>query len=174
MKARMILVMMLVAAPLSAQSGRLDLRFDHLSEKAAEWVDVNLDGAVLKLAAQFLSTEDRDLRKVREAITGVTAIYVRNFQFDTTGSYSPADVQKVRSQLDSTWQRVVTVREKGGDNVEIYMRPTQTGSRGLVIIAAEPKEFTVVQVVGDIDLERIADREGQFGIPSRISVKRKP
>lgn len=174
MRIRMIVVLMLLAAaPLFAQSERLDLRFDHLTEKADEWVDVNLEGPVLKLAAQFLSDQDRDMRKIKSAIEGVTAIYVRSFEFNGAGGYSAADVLKVRAQLDKSWERIVTVREKGGENVEIFMRPSRNGSRGLVIIAAEPREFTVVQVVGNINLERLADLEGQFGIPGGISQKRK-
>jgi hypothetical protein len=37
-----------------------------------------------------------------------------------------------------------------------------------LIISAEPKEFTVVNIVGPVDLEKLAGLEGQFGIP-RIS-----
>jgi hypothetical protein len=36
---------------------------------------------------------------------------------------------------------------------------------GLVIISAEPREFTVVNIVGDIDLDRLSKLEGEFGIP---------
>jgi hypothetical protein len=36
---------------------------------------------------------------------------------------------------------------------------------GLVIIAAEPREFTVVNIVGNIDIDRLAHLQGEFGIP---------
>jgi hypothetical protein len=37
--------------------------------------------------------------------------------------------------------------------------------QGLAILAAEPKELTVVNIVGPIDIEKISALEGNFGIP---------
>jgi hypothetical protein len=34
-----------------------------------------------------------------------------------------------------------------------------------VIIASEPREFTVVNIVGSIDLQKLRRLEGRFGIP---------
>ena len=36
---------------------------------------------------------------------------------------------------------------------------------GLAIIAAEPKELVIVNIVGPIDLEKLSQLEGIFGIP---------
>ena len=36
---------------------------------------------------------------------------------------------------------------------------------GLLIISAEPKQFTVVNIVGPVDIDKLAGLEGQFGIP---------
>jgi hypothetical protein len=38
-------------------------------------------------------------------------------------------------------------------------------ARGLAIIASEPREFTIVNIVGAIDLEDLHDLEGKFGVP---------
>jgi hypothetical protein len=167
------LTVTIISAPLLAQTGRLDLRFDHLINQAEQTVDVNLEGAMLRLATQFLSSRDPESRRIREAVSGLTGIYVRSFEFEERGVYSAADLQKVRSQLDSTWQRIVTVRSKHRDNVEVFVRPGEKVARGIVIIAAEPTEFTVVQLVGDIDLEKLGDLNGEFGIPDiDIDVRR--
>lgn len=169
----LFLTFTMISAPLLAQTGRLDLRFDHLADQAEQTVDVNLEGAMLRLATQFLSSRDPDSRRIKEAVSGLTGIYVRSFEFDDRGVYSAADLQKVRSQLDSTWQRIVTVRSKHKDNVEVFVRPGDKVARGIVIIAAEPTEFTVVQLVGDIDLEKLGDLNGEFGIPDiDIEVRR--
>src|SRR5439155_597017 len=37
--------------------------------------------------------------------------------------------------------------------------------RGLEVISAEPKEFTVVNIVGPINLEKLSQLEGSFGVP---------
>jgi hypothetical protein len=36
---------------------------------------------------------------------------------------------------------------------------------GLVVIAAEAKELTIVNIVGPIDLDQLSRLGGQFGIP---------
>ena len=38
--------------------------------------------------------------------------------------------------------------------------------RCLAILVAEPRELTVVNIVGPIDLTRLAAMRGQFGIPN--------
>ena len=36
---------------------------------------------------------------------------------------------------------------------------------GLAVIASEPREFTIVNIIGSIDIDKIGQLEGQFGIP---------
>jgi hypothetical protein len=43
---------------------------------------------------------------------------------------------------------------------------------GLVIIAAEPTEFTVVNIQGRIDMDKLAALEGHFGVPEITTEKR--
>jgi hypothetical protein len=46
---------------------------------------------------------------------------------------------------------------------------------GLAIIAAEPREFTIVNIVGSIDLEDLHKLEGKFGVPNLdIQAGKKP
>jgi hypothetical protein len=43
------------------------------------------------------------------------------------------------------------------------------------IIASEPREFTIVNIVGSIDLEQLHDLEGKFSIPNlEIETAKKP
>jgi hypothetical protein len=37
--------------------------------------------------------------------------------------------------------------------------------RGLALLAADPKELTIVNIIGPVDLEKLSELEGQFGIP---------
>ena len=73
----------------------------------------------------------------------------------------------LRKQLSApVWQRLVGVRSgKKQANVDIYMSVNQNNVNGLVIIASEPREFTVVNIVGSIDLQKLRRLEGKFGIP---------
>jgi hypothetical protein len=71
------------------------------------------------------------------------------------------------SQLrGSTWSKILTVKsKKGGENVEVYLNMVGDQITGLAVLSIEPKEFTVVNIVGQIDLEKLSKLEGQFGVP---------
>jgi hypothetical protein len=160
-----------VAVPASAQ--RLNLDFPGLADKAEEVVDVTLDANMLRLAAKFLSGHDSDERAVRDMINGLEGIYVRSYEFAKAGEYDPALIDRVKSQLGSTWKPLVTVRSKTKENVNIMADMRGDKVVGLVIIAAEPREFTIVNIQGPIDIDRLADLSGQFGIPNITATPRR-
>jgi hypothetical protein len=154
-----------IATPAAAQ--RLNLDFPGLADKADEVVDVTLDGAMLRLASKFLSNADREQRNVREMVQKLEGIYVRSYNFPREGMYDRAIVDRFRSQVagGAGWQRIVNVKGRR-ENVEIYVQSRGDFVTGLVVISAEPRELTLVNIVGPIDLERLAELEGQFGIPN--------
>jgi hypothetical protein len=156
-------ITMAVAIPASAQ--RINLDFPGLAERAEETVDVTLDASMLKMASKFFSGHDKDERAIREMISGLTGIYVRSFTFDEDNAYDRNLVNNVKSQLGSTWKPFVNVRSKKKENVTVMADMRGDRIAGLVVIAAEPREFTVVLIDGPIDIDRLADLEGQFGIP---------
>lgn len=159
-----IALTLLVAVPASAQ--RLDLTFlADLEDRAEEVVDVTLDASMLKLALPFLRKGDAEERAVADMIGQLQGIYVRSYEFDKDGEYDRKLFDRVKSQLGSTWKPLVTVRSKSKDNVNIMADMRGDRVVGLVIIASEPREFTVVNIVGPIDLERLADLQGELGIP---------
>lgn len=160
-----------VAVPASAQ--RLNLDFPGLADKAEEVVDVTLDATMLRLAAKFLSGRDSDERAIRDMINGLEGIYVRSYEFAKAGEYDPSLIDRVKSQLGSTWKPLVTVRSKTKENVNIMADLRGDKIVGLVIIAAEPREFTIVNIQGPIDIDRLADLSGQFGIPEITAKARK-
>lgn len=167
----LVLSLLFLALPLGAQT-TLDLDFPGLSEKAEEVVDITLDASLLRTAAKFFSSHDADERALRDMISGLQGIYVRSYEFAHDGEYDRKLADRVKSQLGPTWKTFVTVRSKTKENVNIYADMRGDKITGLVIIASEPREFTVVHINGPIDIERLADLEGQFGIPE-ISKERK-
>lgn len=158
------------AVPASAQ--RINLDFPGLADRAEEVVDITLDAEMLRMASKFLKGHDADERAVREMISGLEGIYVRSYEFAKEGEYDRALVNRVKSQLGANWKPIVTVRSKKKENVDILADMHGEKAMGLVIISAEPREFTIVNINGAIDLERLADLEGQFGIPE-ISKEKK-
>ena len=159
----MLLVFFLMSAPLQAQ--RLNIDFPGLADRAAETVDVTLDGPMLRLASKFLSDDDSAQRAARDIVRNLTGIYVRSYEFDKEGEYDRSIVDRVRTQLGPSWQKIVNVRSRLKENVEIYVDSRGDNPAGLLIISADPKELTVVNLVGPIDLDRLSSLEGEFGIP---------
>ncbi len=153
--------------PAWAQEIKLPVNLDALADKADEAVSVTMDKSMLQFAGRFLNDKDDDEAQVRKLIAGLDGIYVRSFQFRNDGEYSMADVDAVRNQLKSpAWGRLVGVRSKQGDNVDVYFKDAGHGQLGgIVVIAAEPKELTIVNILGTLDPEHLADLGGQFGIP---------
>jgi hypothetical protein len=152
-----------LAAPLHAQ--RLNLDFPALAERASESTDVTLDGPMLRLAAKFLNDHDADEHQARDLIKSLTGIYVHSYEFDHEGEYDRSLVDKVRAQLGPNWKPMVTVRSKFKENVDIYLDMRGDNVGGLLIISAEPRELTLVNLVGPIDIDKLASLDGEFGIP---------
>jgi hypothetical protein len=163
-----------------AQSAKLQLdQLDPLANRASESVDVRLDERLMQTTAKFFSGKDPDDAEIKEVLKGVKGIYVKSFTFEKDGEYSPAEVESVMSQLRSgTWSKILSVTsKKGGENVEVYLNLTGDQINGLAVLSIDPKEFTVVNIVGPIDLEKLSKLEGQFGVPDlgieREKVKKK-
>jgi hypothetical protein len=141
--------------------------FDSLAAKASNSVSITLDSALLGIAAGFLDSSKPEDAAAKELIAGLKGVYVRSFTFDKDFPYPSAEVDMIKKQLTApAWQRLVGVRShKEQANVDIYMSIDRGNANGLVIIASEPREFTVVNIVGSIDLQKLHRLEGKFGIP---------
>ena len=149
-----------------AQGARLQIdQLDSLANRASETVDVKLDERLMATTAKIFS--DKDDADIKEILKGLKGIYVKSFEFEKEGQYSPADVESVMSQLrGGGWSKIVGVRsKKDGDNVDVYLMMQGDQIEGLAVISAEPKEFTVVNIVGPVNLEKLTKLEGQFGVP---------
>ena len=122
---------------------------------------------MLQWASKFLSAEDPEEQKAAKVVANLKAIYVRSFEFDKEGAYSPAEVEALRAQFRSPlWSRVVGVRsEHNGENVDVFFKLENEKMAGIVIISAEPKELTFVNIVGPLEVDQLADLGGEFGIP---------
>lgn len=146
----------------------LDLStLDRLDKKARESTSVNLDADKLLFASKFLSSEDGDQVKAKRLIANLRGVFVRAFEFDKEGQYNSSDLETLRTQLRKPgWSKIVEVKSREDrEATDIYVRSDAKGITGLAIIAAEPLELTVVQLVGAIDPEDLSSLSGTFGIP---------
>jgi hypothetical protein len=153
---------------------KLPVNLDKLAERASESVDVTLDESMLQLASKFLSKEDPDEVQVKKLVGRLKGVYVRSFEFEKEGQYSMADVEAIRVQLKSPqWTRIVGVKSTKGDNSEIYIHRNGDQIAGLVVIATEPKELTIVHIDGQINPEELSELGGHMGIPEMGKSKTK-
>jgi hypothetical protein len=158
-----------LAGCLAALAGAQQFKFnlEHLAAKASDSVDLSLNGATLQFAAKFLDGKDPDEAKVKKLIAGLEGIYIRNFEFKRAGEWSEGDLEAIRKQLHAPeWSKIVGVKStEDGESAEIYVRTAEKKITGVAILAAGPKELTVVNIAGPVDLDSLADLGGHFGIP---------
>jgi len=156
------------AAPAFAQGqAKIDMsHLDKFAERADKVINVTVDEQLLRLAASFLSDKKPDEAKIKEMILGLKGVFVKRFEFQTPGEFTLADIESIRSQLNAPgWSSVANVRSKREGNYDVSIMSEGSVIKGLAVLAAEPKAFTVVNIVGPIDLAKLAELEGKFGIP---------
>jgi hypothetical protein len=166
-----------VARGQDAPSCKIPVNLERLAAKAAEIVDVTMDANMLQFAGKFLNKNKPDEAQAQKLLSNLQGLCVRSLEFDKAGQYEEADVEGLRSQLQSrSWSRMVGVRSKrDGENVDVYFRTQKGTVTGLAVIAAEAKELTFVHIDGLIDPAQLAELGGQFGIPKvEMPAKSKP
>ncbi len=161
------LLLLGTAATAMAQDPRIKTsQLDALAAKASQTVDLNFDESLIQLTANFLSSKDPDEKKAKDLVNGLKGIYVRSFEFETEGQYSAADLESIRSQLRGTnWSKIVDIKNKKETSIEVYLMHTGSEISGLAVLASQPKELTIVNIVGPVNLQKLSELEGQFGVP---------
>lgn len=141
---------------------------DGLASKATESADITLDSNLLQMAGGFLAgagKDSKDGENLKQLLSGLKAITVRSFKFKETGQYRMEDLEPIRAQLRTPgWSKIISSQSKE-ETSEIYMRTDKGKVAGFAIVAAEPKELTVVAIEGSIDLNDLSKLKG-LGVPS--------
>jgi hypothetical protein len=165
MKIHLLAIFAAAIAWAAPQQFRLNL--DSIAARASDAVDLSLSGATLKFAAKFLDSHDAEEAQVKKLIEGLQGIYIKHFQFKKGNAWSEADLDPVRNQLHTPgWERIVGVKESEGSSTsEIYLRLDGGKTTGVAIITCQPTEVTVINIVGTIDLDQLAQLGGHFDIP---------
>jgi hypothetical protein len=142
----------------AAQGPQLQLPdFEHLRSKSVESVDVTIGSFPLAFARWFMSDDDPDSAAVKDMLRGVRRVHVTHYEFDQDFEYAQSDLAKVRAQLAGEgWTRLVQARNRtDGEDFDLYLARRDEEVVGFALIATSPREFTIVNVVGDLDLEKM-------------------
>jgi hypothetical protein len=140
---------------------------DSLEPRAEQTINITMDGKVLQLALRFLSDKKPNEAKIKEAVSGIKGIYVKSFRFDQDNLFTSNDVESIRSQLRSPmWSQLVEVRsKKEGQNIDVFTMIDGGKINGVAIIALDRRQVTVVNIVGPVDVDKLTELRGNFGIP---------
>lgn len=148
---------------------------ERLATKASEVIDVNIDERVLRLVPLTLLMEssDKDERIAAELLKELKGVYVRSYEFNAPGEYVDGDAAGLRTQLRAPgWTQIIKViQKKDGRTVEVYLLSDGAKIGGLAVMAFEPRRLTVVNIVGNVDIEKLSRLEGRFGIPD-LNIRR--
>jgi len=151
-----------------AQDARIDFdRLNGLETKARDVVEVNIDGKLLDLAKRVtVKVDDVNAKKVAQAISGLKGIYVRAYRFENENEYNLADVDAIRSQLSSPWEKLANVRsKKNNQKVDVYTMFTGDLMSGVAVVISDSKSIAVVNIIGPIDIELLTELGGKLSIP---------
>lgn len=168
MRVAVALLAMLACATARAGDGRLAMpEIRALESKATETVSISLDAPLMRLAASFLDPRKPEDAATQQLISSITGIYVRSFTFRDDYAYPKAELDALHQQLVApAWMSFMHVKsQKDHTDVEIFVALDGTTTKGVAIVAIEPREFTIVNLVGAVDLRKLHDLEGRFGIP---------
>ena len=163
-----LLLLAMAAIPAYAQDARIQMgQLDRFSDAADKVISVEVNESLIQLAMSALN-EKRSVNeaKIKEILSGLKGIYVKRFEFEKEGGYTLADAESIRAQLNAPgWSKIANVRSKREGNYDVVIMSEGSIIRGLAVLAAEPRALTVVNIIGPIDIAKLRDLEGTFGIP---------
>jgi hypothetical protein len=127
---------------------KLDLKFNALAAKASTKAEIDLDGALLKLAIHAASGQDAS-----GLLSGVQAVHIRTYEFENSGAYSQKDLDALHGQVtsQSRWSKVLNIKEDDS-TTEIFIAAAGDQVSGILILSAEERELSVIYLEGSMTL----------------------
>jgi hypothetical protein len=163
MRKLMFTVLMTAATIASAQ--QLDLKvLDKIASKATSSTEMGMDEATLKSTSLSLSDKKSDEGLAKKTVEGLKGFFLRSYEFKK-GDFKVEDIKPFMDQLKAPdWKRFL--RNKEDDEwVEIWWHVTNGTVDGMLLVAAENSELTVINAMGITKPEDLAKLK-DFGVPS--------
>ncbi len=168
---KIMLVLFGLTAAITANAQDARLRFEKLNgleTRARDVVEINIDGKLLDLAKRVMvKVDDPNSKKIGQAISGLKGIHVRVYNFEKENEYNISDVDEIRLQLQSPgWEKLANVRsKKNNQKVDVYTMFTGDVMSGVAVVVSESKSIAVVNIIGPIDIDLLAELSGKLNIP---------
>jgi Domain of unknown function (DUF4252) len=164
-----------LAVPALAQTSPLNIPPQlekELAARATNVTEVTLGKNMLDFAAKFMNGKDKDDAAAQQLIQNLQGIYVRDYEFDKPGQYSLDEVEQLRKSFEtSEWSTIVSDREKkSGETTYIMVKTVNGQNDGMFIFDAEPKELSIVLILGPIRMDQLGELKGLGGLSSLSGV----
>ena len=142
-----------------------------LAAKASDVTEVTLGKDMLTFAAGFMNGKDQDEAAAREMVKGLQGIYVRTYTFEKDGAYSPEQLESLRKYftMAGEWTPMVHTREaKSREVTDVMMKMINGESQGIFVLSAEPRELTIVLILGPIRMQDLGKLKGMAGLSGAL------
>jgi len=140
-----------------APAGQVDFSKFAQPGKGGEFVEILVKSNLLSMAAQIVEKEEPEVAKL---LRSVQLVHINVVGLtDDNRSEMEKRVQQMRRDLDAQgWERIVTVQQKGAEDVSIHAKTRGTEAlAGLAITVIDPKdEAVLINIVGDIKPEQVS------------------
>ena len=150
------------------QQGEVQNANNVADEQAEEVVRVNLDGKSLAGGSKLLKIRNGVTEPVKSLLGRLKGIYVRRFCFGRKEAYSAEDIGAIHKQVEAPgWVPVIEVKDRNkAEAVSIYSYVEDEEVKGVTVVSEEEQEFTVINIVGDVDLRTLSELGESMGLPA--------
>lgn len=157
------------AVPMLAQTSPLPLPpalEKELAARASDVTEVTLNKNMLGFASKYMNGKGPDDAATRQLIQNLDGIYVRNYEFDKDNQYSMDQIEQLRKSFETPeWTPIVRERDRrSGESTEILVKMVNGESRGMFILSAEPRELSIVLILGPIRMQDLGQLRGLSGL----------
>lgn len=137
-----------------------------LAARAANVTEVTLGKNMLGFAAKFMDGNDKNQAAAKQLVEGLDGIYVRDYEFDKEGQYSMEEIDKLRQAFETPeWSPLVHTHEtKGNETTDVMVKLVNGEPHGMFILSAEPKELSIVLILGPIHMDQLGMLKGIGGL----------
>jgi hypothetical protein len=167
-------------APALAQTAQLPAPSPiekELAARASSVDEITLDKTMLAFAANFINHDkssnpqaNQDDEATQKLVESLDGIYVRDYEFDKEGLFTAEQADQLRAYYETNeWSPIVRDRDrKTGESSDIMVKLVNGESHGLLILDIEPKEISIVLILGPVHMQ---DLHKVMGIAVRGSLK---
>jgi hypothetical protein len=141
-----------------------------LATRASHVTEITLDKNTLAFASRVMNDKEKD-EAARKLIEGLEGIYVREYEFDKEGQFTVEQIEQLRKYFEtSEWSTLVRERDiKGRESTDVMVKVEKGETHGFFILTVEPKELTIVLILGPIHLEDLSKLKNIDGLDSALS-----